>query len=296
MTNIVSDALLILRILTEFDDPTILGSQLKAESGLDDTSFDKTLNYLMQAKYIQTTYGAIQCWANPPGIEFLNNEMQKRIPLSLTAEKIARFLFSKHPRYTANANQIKEAVGCDEDVCQQVIIELIDERLAEDFLKSTNTARISVVKLTSLGRRAVRNNFIRQFGGATIMENNKFEVNLGDGNVFYNSDLVVAEKIKNSFNEADSAEVSDELKGLLQELAIAVGKMSETLPEEEARRVAQDLESLTSEATSKKPDKRRWEFSIEGLKQAAKNTKEVGIPVLELATRIVAILSGLPTS
>lgn len=65
---------------------------------------------------------------------------------------------------------------------------------------------------------------------------------------------------------------------------------------EGAEQVARDLETLTAEATSKEPRRKWWELSIEGLKDAAKNIGEIGKPVLELATRIVAILSGLPVS
>ena len=281
MSNIVGDALMVLRVLTELDNPMLGGpsDMLKTEAGLDDVRFEKAQDYLIQAGYIETTFGAAECWITSVGIEFLNNEMQKRIALSLTAEKIAQVLFSKHPRYSASADQIKEAIGCEEDECQEAFIELIDEGLAEDYLKSANTLRISIIRLTSVGRKAVRNNFIRQTGGVTMMEDNRIEVTLGDGNVFHNSNLVVAKKIEDSFNKAASAEVSDELKDLLKELAVAVGKMSEDLSPEESEQVARDLETLTAEATSNKPRQKWWQLSVEGLEQAAKNVGKVGVPV-----------------
>lgn len=219
---------------------------------------------------------------------------KKGIALSLTAEKIARFLSSKHPHYSANVDQIKEAVGCEEDDCQQVFIELIDEGLAEDYLKSENTLRISILRLTAKGRRAVRNNFIRQFGAMTVMEDNRIEVKLDDGTVFHNSNFVVAKKIGDSFNKANSAEVSDELKDLLKELASAVGKMSKELSPEESEQVARDLEILTAEATSSKLRQKWWQLSVEGLEQAAKNVGKVGIPVITLAAKIAAILKDMP--
>jgi hypothetical protein len=301
MMNILGDALHLLRILTSFDNPMSLNplETLKMESGLDDVRFEKAKEYLRAAKYIQTTQTAGgttgNCWITPEGVAFLNSEMSKRIALSLTAEKIARFLFSKHPQYSATADQIKEAVGCDEDECQQTFIELIDEGLAEDYLKSQSTFRISMIRLTSVGRTAVRNNFIRQSGGVTVMEDNRIEVTLGDGNVFHNSNLVVAKKIEDSFNKAASAEVSDELKGLLKELAVAIGKMSEELSPEESEQVARDLETLTAEATSSKPRQKWWQLSVEGLEQAAKNVGKVGVPVAILAVKIAAILAGMPS-
>jgi hypothetical protein len=288
MSNIIGDALLILRVLIGLDNPMLGGpsDMLKVEAGLDDARFEKAQDYLIQARYIETTFGAAECWITPAGIEFLNNEMQKRIALSLVAEKIAQFLFSRRPQYSANVDQIKEAFACEEDECQQAFIELIDEGLAEDPLRSTNTLHISMIRLTSVGRKAVRNSFIRQFGGMTVMEDNRIEVHLGDGTIFHNSNFVVAKKIEDSFNKAASSEVSDELRDLLKELASAVGKMSEELSAEEAEQAARDLETLTAEATSSKPRRQWWQLSIEGLEQAAKNVGKVGVPVLTLAVKI----------
>jgi hypothetical protein len=120
-------------------------------------------------------------------------------------------------------------------------------------------------------------------------ESVRVKVVLGDGNIFH-GDIVVAGKIKDSFNKAAQASVSDDLKALLKDLASAVGKMSEALPTDEAEEVARDLEILTSEATSKKPRQRWWQLSVEGLKKAAEKVGDVGIPVIQTAAKIAAIL------
>ncbi|MCD4811975.1 hypothetical protein K8R14_05285 [bacterium] len=118
------------------------------------------------------------------------------------------------------------------------------------------------------------------------------KVDFGDGNIFH-GDVVVAEKIKNSFNKADKASVPNDLKDSLKQLAVAVGRMSEALPKDLAKEAARDLETLTTEATSAKPRRQWWELSIEGLKKAAQNVEEIGAPVIKLASAIAAILSGL---
>lgn len=120
----------------------------------------------------------------------------------------------------------------------------------------------------------------------------KVEVNLGNNSIIY-GDVITAKHIENSFNTAEDAPISNELKTLLKDFSVAVGKMTEKMPEEKARRVAQDLEMLTTEATDPNPQQRRWEFSLEGLKEAAKNVGEIGKPVLDLAVRIAAVLSGI---
>lgn len=123
----------------------------------------------------------------------------------------------------------------------------------------------------------------------------KVEVKLGNNATIY-GDFAVANSIKDSFNKATSANIPNDLKKLLKDLSIAVGQMSEKLSQEEAKQAARDLETLMAEATSEKPRRKWWELSIDGLKEAARNVGEIGKPVLELATRIVAILSGLPAN
>lgn len=117
----------------------------------------------------------------------------------------------------------------------------------------------------------------------------KIDVKLGD-NATIHGNFVVANSIKDSFNQADSADISENLKSVLRDLAIAVGKMSENLPDESAKQVARDLEILIGEATSSSPRRQWWELSVKGLKTAAKNIGEIGKPVLELVAQIVPIL------
>lgn len=121
----------------------------------------------------------------------------------------------------------------------------------------------------------------------------KIDVTLGDGTTIH-GDFVVANSIKDSFNKVEKADVPNELKSLLKDLAKSIATMSERLPKETAGQVARDLETLTAEATSKTPRKQWWELSVEGLTKVAKDIGEIGKPVLELAAKIVAILTVMP--
>lgn len=128
--------------------------------------------------------------------------------------------------------------------------------------------------------------------GVLTMGDQKTEVLLGD-NATISGDFVVANSIKNSFNKAKSSGVPDELKELLQELAIAVGKMSEALTAGEAKRVARALETLTDEATSEQPQKKWWSVSVDGLTEAAKSIGKIGEPIIQILARIVPFLSSI---
>ena len=120
----------------------------------------------------------------------------------------------------------------------------------------------------------------------------KINVQLGDGTTIH-GDFVVANSIRDSFNKVAASEVSDNLRDLLKELAVTVGKMTEQLPEQSAQQVARDLETLTAEATSKSPRRPWWELSAKGLKEAASSVGEIGKPVLEVVARLLPFLSEI---
>lgn len=103
-------------------------------------------------------------------------------------------------------------------------------------------------------------------------------------------DFVVADSMKDSFDKAVSAGISDELKRLLKDLSIAVGTMTQELSKQEAEDVAEDLETLVEQATREKPKRKWWSVSVDGLTQAAKNIGKVGEPVIDILKRIVPLL------
>jgi hypothetical protein len=125
--------------------------------------------------------------------------------------------------------------------------------------------------------------------GQPIGQPHQVNIIVGDG-VTISGDFVVASSIVNSFHKAQSANITEELKDLLQKLAKEVGKMSEALPKETAEQVARDLEMFIAEATSQAPRKKWWQLSVEGLKRAAQDVRDIGKPVLELVALIVPLL------
>jgi hypothetical protein len=125
----------------------------------------------------------------------------------------------------------------------------------------------------------------------TVDMSKKIEIHVNDsGKLDITGDLIIADEIRDSFNKTNSIS-DDDLKKLVQDITVAVGKMSQELPQNVQKEVAQDLDILTTEATKQQPAKRRWEFSVEGLKKAAQNVGEIGKPVIELAAKIAAILA-----
>lgn len=125
-----------------------------------------------------------------------------------------------------------------------------------------------------------------------VILGDKTEVKLGKNAVIF-GDFVVAKSVKNSFNKADSANLPYELKKLLKDLAIEVGKMSEALSEEEASRAIRALDTIVDEASNTKPNREWWQISVDGLTKAAQKLAELGKPVLEILGKLVPILLAI---
>jgi hypothetical protein len=106
----------------------------------------------------------------------------------------------------------------------------------------------------------------------------------------------VAKTIQDSFNTVSAAPADQDMKTVLGELHKAVLTMLEDakskgqLTDEEEAAVARDLESFSNEAVATNPRRKWYQFSAESLKNAAKTLGEIGMPVLELTARVLALL------
>ena len=120
--------------------------------------------------------------------------------------------------------------------------------------------------------------------GDTIMNQFNTTGNTVTGN------LVVAASIKNSSIMIQGSTASNELKTGLKELTDAVAKMCEKLPKEQAEDAGKNLEALTREATSEAPSKKWYQFSADGLVEAAKAVGEFATPVISTVMTISKLL------
>lgn len=106
-----------------------------------------------------------------------------------------------------------------------------------------------------------------------------------------NSNIIAAEIIKNSSVTLAAAPVSEELKATMADLQLAVAEMTAHLTDDEASLAADDLARLTDEVTSPEPRETWWRRAADGLVAAGKKAAEVGVPVVELATKIAALMA-----
>lgn len=103
--------------------------------------------------------------------------------------------------------------------------------------------------------------------------------------------VTAADTIERSFNTATESRVPEALKEELKKLTVQVAEMAKQLPPPKAEDVAKKLEELTKEATSSQPRKEWYEFSSEGLIEAATTVGEIATPVITTVKAILALLA-----
>ena len=100
------------------------------------------------------------------------------------------------------------------------------------------------------------------------------------------------QKIRNSFNKTETADIQAEIKETLKQLATAVEAMTKVLPAEQAAEAADDLSKLVEEATKSTLNKKWYSVSIDGLIKAAEIVEKVGEPVINLSRKVLSLLTG----
>jgi hypothetical protein len=111
------------------------------------------------------------------------------------------------------------------------------------------------------------------------------------GGTYYNSNVVIAEVIKNTVIRASAPEVPTELRGYLSDLAKAIGEISTKLPDDEAELAGEDLETLTEQAISAQPKWAKFERAAKGLTDVATKMAAAGIPIIDLINRVRNLVS-----
>lgn len=122
------------------------------------------------------------------------------------------------------------------------------------------------------------------------MSNINIGGNVEGSNIVSGDNNVITQRIQDSFNKADAADIQAELKSTLKQLAEAVAAMNKELPEEQAAEATDDLGKLVEEATKPKPNKKWYSVSIEGLIKAAENLDQLGKPVISLSKKVLSLL------
>jgi hypothetical protein len=105
-------------------------------------------------------------------------------------------------------------------------------------------------------------------------------------------DKTAAERFQAIFHEIEKAEIKDDLRELLKQLASAVHTMIKELPKEKAEEGVDDMEKLVDFANLENPNPKWYRISRDGLIAAAENLGKIGEPVIELMSKVTKLLTG----
>jgi len=167
MPDLVDNAFLVLGILYDNGSSSVASSMKIAEierlSYLSTEKFNQAEDYLIDAGYVEHTLGGSEGsrWLSAAGINWFKSERSKRIPLSIDAMRIARYLFEKtsDPAKSFIAfKEIMESLQLEDLTFRKACQELTDRGLLEDIHVSDQIP-FRAVALTSLGRNACRDGF-----------------------------------------------------------------------------------------------------------------------------------------
>jgi hypothetical protein len=131
---------------------------------------------------------------------------------------------------------------------------------------------------------------IENYGGDKNLTNKSISVG---NNVTVGNGSFVTGKIENSFN---SSQADNEINQLLTDLLKHISELNNKIPAEKAQvleDISQDAELLVAETQREEPRKNRLGISLDGIKEAALALKEMGEPILEIATKLSSILLGI---
>jgi internalin A len=164
------------------------------------------------------------------------------------------------------------------------------ERAGQESLLVENGNDLVTVNVRQI-LSAIETEAQRKESGGTVT-NIYIGGNVEGSNIVSGNNNVIMQRIQDSFNKADAADIQAELKATLKQLADAVAVMTKSLPAEQAAEVTDDLSKLVDEATKPTPSKKWYSVSIDGLIKAAENVEKVGEPVINLSRKVLSLLTG----
>lgn len=111
----------------------------------------------------------------------------------------------------------------------------------------------------------------------------------GTGNV-----LQIAEYMNqvsaNVTNSIQSETVPHEVSDLIQQLKSEMEKISDTADESQIRKMGKNLEALSKETANSEPDRRWYEVSLEGIKEAAEAIGGIAAPIMAIVAKLSPFL------
>jgi hypothetical protein len=232
-------------------------------------------------------------WGMRSGLIRIDKHTEQSDVVQRFLAKTISKLYGQTKRYqdqvSVRAYQI--AHDCDRIIDEGGIQNFYSAIEAFDFRPNIAKQISAVLEIDQKGTQGIFGigEFSNYFYNIENLTMSKIEFQIGDGNVFQGP-FVVAEKIKNSFNNAQSGTENVELRDLLKNLVESVAKLQEKLETTDAEASAADVETFVNEAIRDKP-RRSWLTMIgENLKNFASKVEEFAGPVAKVIEKIIAMI------
>lgn len=194
--------------------------------------------------------------------EYLRQAFTNQIIASEFSKGIVKAkILTIEPRLDLEINEFRRDVEYSLKTLRSIFsrIEIIPEKLVNDDINANNEqVQTERIQITNYG--SITNPNIVQ--GSTAVNQSIYNMN-------------------NSISE------------LLKELRSKVAEISRDIPEEITEQFKRDISIIEMETKSKQPRKQIFEISVEGLKKAASDIKDIGKPILEIVVQLLPLLIAL---
>lgn len=268
--SIHNDAIIILRVLEE--NGVMRGNSMKAgdildRSGLGGERFDQADTYLMESNFVIGTFGGLEGsrWLTATGIEYLEQVMSKRLPLSLDAEKILAYIINSAPKpaATIRRSEIIEALMLDDTRYASAVQNLIDFELVQ---KGGGAAVINLgtgegrrseesLRATQAGRQALLREFRDPQAGIQVSQ--VFNAPITAHN-FQAVASAINSQIEQSITEDDPEAIRKAISEILSELVNQVQGELELTSRREYVQAATELEAELSRPDPEIENIQKW--------------------------------------
>lgn len=137
-------------------------------------------------------------------------------------------------------------------------------------------------------RRATRLVHVLNAEKGAIMVDKQVNVS-GTGNIVNVADYMsnVSNTVTNNLAESGA---TDEVKKLIEELNSEIQKVSASSDPAQVKQMGKNLKALSEEVASDEPERRWYEVSLEGIKEAAETIGEIAKPVISITKKLAALL------
>lgn len=218
MNNLHENAIFLLRFMLEEGMVAPKGmspAKLQILVGLSKDDFNGAERFLLQGKLIAGGGGGDNGirWLTPLGIEYVSEKTKDRLPLSLSAERILKFVINSiGDNEFLTQPEIIEGAGIDSDKYQDACQQLLDFDFVEDLFKD-----FGALRPTQLGRQIVHRDFKEQQPVQSIQAGAIFNGPVTGGNIQTIASAIGSE-IQQNISTLSPEELYKEIEQTLEKL------------------------------------------------------------------------------